>query len=280
MTPTMRTLLVLALTAAVTLPVPLSAGASRPPRFAWPLAPPHQVVRAFEPPATEYAAGHRGVDLAAPPGTRILAAADAVVLHAGPVADRTVVSLLHPGGLRTTYEPVAPTVQRGQQVRRGTQIGTLTPGHEGCPTTACLHWGAVRPTPPHSRTYLNPLHLLTNGRVRLLPKRDDLTDHHTDNLARPPHPSRSPTTAGHQPRQPAGPHASRTYGPRSAGPPANAPTSAPPTDPAHHPSTRQPCPRPEHQTAFPPSGVPVAPNAAAGPEVLARRVICRALGRR
>ncbi|MCE6999768.1 M23 family metallopeptidase [Saccharothrix sp. S26] len=171
MTPTMRTLLVLALTAATTLPLAPTGHAAKPPRFAWPLAPPHQVVRAFEAPATEYAAGHRGVDLAAPPGTPVLAAADAVVLHAGPVAHRTVVSLLHAGGLRTTYEPVTPTVQRGQHVPRGTPIGTLTAGHEGCPTPSCLHWGAIRRTPPDTHTYLDPLHLLTNGRVRLLPSR-------------------------------------------------------------------------------------------------------------
>ncbi|GAB2985189.1 peptidoglycan DD-metalloendopeptidase family protein [Saccharothrix stipae] len=173
MTPTMRTLLVLALTALSTLPLTPAATpaqASRPPRYAWPLAPPHQVVRAFEPPATQYAAGHRGVDLAAPPGAPVLATADAVVVHAGPVADRTVVSLLHRGGLRTTYEPVDPTVRRGQPVRRGDRIGTLRPGHEGCPEEACLHWGAIRTAPPKSRTYLNPLHLLTNGRVRLLPR--------------------------------------------------------------------------------------------------------------
>ncbi|WP_246037921.1 M23 family metallopeptidase [Saccharothrix texasensis] len=156
----------------MTLPaagLPPSARASRPPRFAWPLAPPHQVVRAFEAPATEYGPGHRGVDLAAPAGAAVLAAADAVVVHAGPVADRAVVSLLHPGGLRTTYEPVTPAVRRGQPVRRGDLIGTLDPGHEGCPTDTCLHWGALRPDPPRSPTYLNPLRLLSTGRARLLP---------------------------------------------------------------------------------------------------------------
>ncbi|MFD0202554.1 MULTISPECIES: M23 family metallopeptidase [Saccharothrix] len=110
------------------------------------------------------------MDLAAPPGTPILAAADGVVLHAGPVAERTVVSLLHAGGLRTTYEPITPTVRRGQHVGRGSPIGTLAPGHEGCPVAACLHWGAVRITPPRSRTYLDPVRLLANGRVRLLPR--------------------------------------------------------------------------------------------------------------
>ncbi|MEU4739860.1 M23 family metallopeptidase [Actinosynnema sp. NPDC023658] len=167
----MRTPLVLALTALLTLPLaPSAAGSARAPRFAWPLAPPHQVVRTFDPPATPYAPGHRGVDLAAPPGTPVLAAADGVVLHAGPVADRTVVSLLHAGGLRTTYEPLIPTVHRGQQVRRGDRIGTLRPGHEGCPAEACLHWGALRVTSPESRTYLDPLPLVLPNHVRLLPR--------------------------------------------------------------------------------------------------------------
>ncbi|MBB5805326.1 murein DD-endopeptidase MepM/ murein hydrolase activator NlpD [Saccharothrix ecbatanensis] len=121
----------------------------------------------FEAPATEYAAGHRGVDLAAPPGAAVLAAGDAVVLHAGPVADRPVISLLHAGGLRTTYEPVEVSVRRGQPVRRGDRIGTLRAGHEGCPTEACLHWGALRVVP--RRTYLDPLRLLSPGPVRLLP---------------------------------------------------------------------------------------------------------------
>lgn len=172
----MRTLLVLALTTLMTLPlVPLGgpARAARPPRFAWPLAPPHQVVRAFEAPATEYAPGHRGVDLAAPPGAAVLAAADAVVLHAGPVADRSVISLLHEGGLRTTYEPVEPTVRRGQVVRRGERVGTLQSGHEGCPAEACLHWGALRVSPV--RAYVDPLRLVAAGPVRLLPRVDRLT---------------------------------------------------------------------------------------------------------
>ncbi|WP_238412356.1 M23 family metallopeptidase [Saccharothrix deserti] len=170
-----------------TTPLTGPAKAARPPRFAWPLAPPHQVVRAFEAPATEYAPGHRGVDLAAPPGAAVLAAADAVVLHAGPVADRTVISLLHAGGLRTTYEPVEPTVRRGQPVRRGDRIGTLLPGHEGCPAEACLHWGAVRVAPPQFRAYLDPLRLLANGRVRLLPRSDTGQPSTTTGRTRPQH---------------------------------------------------------------------------------------------
>ncbi|MGI5505347.1 M23 family metallopeptidase [Lentzea sp. CA-135723] len=119
------------------------------------------MVRAFEAPATPFGPGHRGADLAAPAGTPVLASADATVHYAGAVAARTLVSLRHPAGLSTTYEPITPTVTAGHRVRRGDVIGHLQPGH--CPTP-CLHWGARRAT-----TYLNPLHLLTTGKVRLLP---------------------------------------------------------------------------------------------------------------
>ncbi|MFC6088602.1 M23 family metallopeptidase [Saccharothrix lopnurensis] len=169
MTPPPRTPLVLTLTVLFVL-VPAHPDArARATRFGWPLAPPHEVVRAFEAPPGPYAAGHRGVDLRAAPGTAVLAAADGVVVHAGPVADRPLVSLAHVGGLRTTYEPVEPSVVRGALVRRGERIGTLRAGHRDCPAEACLHWGALRVEPPRPREHLNPLRLLTSPRIRLLP---------------------------------------------------------------------------------------------------------------
>ncbi|MDX3656236.1 M23 family metallopeptidase [Streptomyces sp. ID05-26A] len=132
-----------------------------PDRFAWPLPPPHPVVRAFEAPATPFGPGHRGADLSSPSDTPVLAAADATVVFAGAVAARTLVSLQHRNGLRTTYEPITPTVTAGSAIRRGEVIGHLQPGH--CPTP-CLHWGARR-----GHAYLDPLRLVTSGRVRLLP---------------------------------------------------------------------------------------------------------------
>ena len=131
-----------------------------PARFSWPLPPPHPVVRAFEAPASPFGPGHRGVDLSAPAGTTVLAAADGFVVYAGAVAARTLVSLQHRNGLRTTYEPVAPTVTASHAVRRGEVIGHLQPGH--CPAP-CLHWGTRRGT-----EYLDPLRLVMHGRVRLL----------------------------------------------------------------------------------------------------------------
>jgi murein DD-endopeptidase MepM/ murein hydrolase activator NlpD len=150
-----------------------AAGSPLPPtpttaeHFAWPLAPPHPVLRPFQPPSTPYGPGHRGVDLGGYLNEPVLAADRGLVLYAGPLADRSLVSVEHPGGLRTTYEPVQPLVRVGDQVRRGQVIGTLQAGHPGCPATApvvCLHWGAHR-----QRTYLDPLRLLQSGRISLLP---------------------------------------------------------------------------------------------------------------
>jgi murein DD-endopeptidase MepM/ murein hydrolase activator NlpD len=122
------------------------------------------VTRPFEPLTHPFAAGHRGADLRGTPWSTVLAAGDGVVAFAGWVAGRPVVSVDHAGGLRTTYEPVDPSVAAGQPVTRGSPIGTLAVGHAGCPAEACLHWGLRR-----GEMYLDPLLLLGPPRVRLLP---------------------------------------------------------------------------------------------------------------
>jgi murein DD-endopeptidase MepM/ murein hydrolase activator NlpD len=99
----------------------------------------------------------------APTGVPVLAAGDGVVAFAGLVVGRGVVSIDHAGGIRTTYEPLVVLVSAGQRVTRGTVLGHLLPGHQGC-AGACLHWGARR-----GREYVDPLGLLSRGHVRLLP---------------------------------------------------------------------------------------------------------------
>jgi murein DD-endopeptidase MepM/ murein hydrolase activator NlpD len=121
------------------------------------------VTRRFQRPAGTWGPGHRGVDLAAAPGQQVLAAASGRVTHVGAVAGRGTVSLLHAGGVRTTYEPVSPRVRRGDTVRSGGVIGVVDE-RGGSHCTACLHLGALR-----GRTYLDPLVLLRPGRVVLLP---------------------------------------------------------------------------------------------------------------
>ena len=161
-----RVLLVLSLLV-VAAPLRAEAAFAVPaPAVPWaaPLAGPLEITHPFERPPGPYAAGHRGVDLAGPSGSSVLAAGDGVVVFAGRVAGRPVVSIDHPDGLRTTYEPVQPSVAAGQAVARGSPIGVLLAGHAGCPREACLHWGLRR-----AETYLDPMRLLRPVRVRLLP---------------------------------------------------------------------------------------------------------------
>lgn len=163
---------VTAFAVAVLAPVPSSAAPGPAPAPAppsgWtaPLAGQLAVSRPFDRLANPYGPGHRGVDLSGSPGATVLAAGDGVVVFAGMVAGRPVVSVDHADGLRTTYEPVTTSVGAGQRVTRGSPIGILSAGHAGCPAAACLHWGLRR-----GETYLDPLRLLAVPRVRLLPLR-------------------------------------------------------------------------------------------------------------
>jgi murein DD-endopeptidase MepM/ murein hydrolase activator NlpD len=147
-----------------------AAGATEAPRaagtgFVLPVPAPPLVLTPFAPPANPYGAGHRGVDLAAQPGSPVVAAGPGAVVFAGNLAGRGVVSIEHTGGLRTTYEPVTASVSAGSMVDAGRLIGVLEPGHAGCAPADCLHWGARLP----DRVYLDPMSLLGPWRVRLLP---------------------------------------------------------------------------------------------------------------
>ncbi|MET8873856.1 M23 family metallopeptidase [Nocardia sp. NPDC004604] len=138
--------------------------------FSWPLQPRPRVERQFDKPVRDWLPGHRGVDLAGTPGQAVLAAGDGIVVFAGTVAGKPAVSIDHPGGLRTTYEPVRAEVAVGLRVGRGMRIGTLEAGHEGCGPAACLHWGARRDAGRHSRhEYVDPLGLLHPTPLRLKP---------------------------------------------------------------------------------------------------------------
>ncbi|KAB1142013.1 M23 family metallopeptidase [Streptomyces luteolifulvus] len=141
----------------------------------WPVGPVGTrpvVLRGWEPPATVYGRGHRGVDMAAPAGTAVRAIAAGRVSFAGRVAGRGVVSveLTDTGSppLRTTYEPVRASVRKGDEVAAGGVVGTVEPTGSHC-TAACVHWGLLR-----GETYLDPLSvlppwLLRRGPSRLLP---------------------------------------------------------------------------------------------------------------
>ncbi|MGA5796818.1 M23 family metallopeptidase [Streptomyces cellulosae] len=138
----------------------------------WPVGVRPQVLRGWEPPASVYGPGHRGVDLAAATGTPVRAVADGRVSFAGRVAGKGVVSVELAGTgdppLRTTYEPVRASVEEGAEVRAGEVIGTVEAGGSHC-TAPCVHWGLLR-----GEAYLDPLSLLPpwllhRGPSRLLP---------------------------------------------------------------------------------------------------------------
>lgn len=133
-------------------------------RWSWPLSPQPEVVRPFLRPGSDYAQGHRGVDLQGRAGDDVIAVDAGTVSHVGVVAGRGTISVLHASGVRSTYEPVAPAVTVGQVVARGQHLGVLTVSGSHCAPQACLHLGAVR-----DRVYLDPMTLLGSRRVRLLP---------------------------------------------------------------------------------------------------------------
>ncbi len=137
-------------------------------RLQWPVSPRPAVTRGFDAPSPNWNRGHRGVDLAAAPDQPVYAAGPGTVVFAGVLAGRPVVSLAHPGGLRTSYEPVQAAVRPGQSVGVGQLLGTLVEGHPGCAATACLHWGAMWGAAARA-DYVDPLGLLAETPIRLKP---------------------------------------------------------------------------------------------------------------
>ncbi|WP_342319961.1 M23 family metallopeptidase [Corynebacterium mayonis] len=119
------------------------------------------VTRGADIPEKNWLPGHRGVDLGMRQGGNVLAAADGVVVFTGVVAGTPVISIAHPDGLRSTYQPVHARVEQGEHVREGQVIGILgrSTQHDG------LHWGVL--TGPD--TYINPLSLLSSPTIRLKP---------------------------------------------------------------------------------------------------------------
>ncbi len=139
------------------------ARADTDPVGVWPLLPVPEVVHGFDPPASPYGPGHRGVDLGGRPGQAVRSALPGTVTFAGPLAGRGVVVVSH-GPTRTTYEPVAAAVGVGDAVAAGGHLGALQLPGSHCFPRACLHWGWIE-----GETYLDPLRLVGAGPVRLLP---------------------------------------------------------------------------------------------------------------
>lgn len=137
---------------------PVRAASSDP--WTWPLDD-HEVGERFDPPASDYGPGHRGVDLPGTVGDAVRAVAAGRVVFAGKVGGIGVVTIEH-GRERSTYQPVRARVQVGDAVRPGQVVATLLGEHSHCPG-ACLHLGRLV-----GDDYLDPLDLLDGGRFRLI----------------------------------------------------------------------------------------------------------------
>jgi murein DD-endopeptidase MepM/ murein hydrolase activator NlpD len=121
------------------------------------------VLRRFQVGPQRWSRGHRGVDLAARAGAQVLSPTQGVVTYAGTLADRGVMVVQLPSGLRVTVEPVWPMVAAGTPVRGGDRIGIVEAGSTHCGSSTCLHWGVVS-----GGRYLDPLQFVAGPRSAVL----------------------------------------------------------------------------------------------------------------
>jgi murein DD-endopeptidase MepM/ murein hydrolase activator NlpD len=134
--------------------------------WSWPVVGP--VIRAFDPPASPYGAGHRGIDIAAIPGSIVRSPAAGTVAFAGSIGADLYVSIDHGGGLRTTYSWVsALLVDKGESVIAGQPVALSGYGHPGS-STPSLHFGVTL-----NGAYVDPLGYLlpldVSSLIRLAP---------------------------------------------------------------------------------------------------------------
>lgn len=105
----------------------------------WPVEGP--ILRGFDPPDSPYGSGHRGIDIAAAPGTPVRAPADGTVAFAGPIGGRLFLTIDHGGGVESTYSWLgALAVRKGDRVTRGAIVASTGWGHTGA-TVPHLHLG-------------------------------------------------------------------------------------------------------------------------------------------
>lgn len=124
--------------------------ADESPPWVWPVAGARAVVEPYRAPAHRYAAGHRGVDLPAAPGTTVRAPADGVVAFRGTVVDRPLLTIRHDGGLVSTFEPLSSELEPGDAVRAGDELGVVAAG--GHAAAGTLHLGVRL-----DGDYINPM---------------------------------------------------------------------------------------------------------------------------
>jgi hypothetical protein len=95
-------------------------------------------------PMTEYGAGHRGIDLPAIIGDRVLSPATGEISFVGKVGYRNVVSVNFGSSLTASIEPVCSEMLEGTPVTIGEDIGFLCepdPEYVWHCIETCMHFG-------------------------------------------------------------------------------------------------------------------------------------------
>ena len=123
--------------------------------YRWPVTGP--VIRPYEQPTTPFSAGHRGIDIAAPFGTRVRAPAEGTVTFAGWVAGSQFLTIGHGDGIKTSYSWLSGLrAARGDSVKAGDVIALTGHGHPEV-STPHLHF-SVR----IDGVYVDPMLLLAH----------------------------------------------------------------------------------------------------------------------
>ncbi len=134
--------------------------------WTWPVVGP--VIDGYEPPETPFGAGHRGIDIAVPVGTTIVAPDAGVVTFAGKVGGELFLTIDHGGGVLSTCSWLSALfVRRGDLVARGQSVAATGGGHPGADVPH-LHFGVRR-----DGTYVDPFDFLgplsVSAMIRLAP---------------------------------------------------------------------------------------------------------------
>jgi hypothetical protein len=152
----MTRLLAVMIAAAVLLLLPAEAHAGG---WTWPVE--GRLVTTYRNGGDPYAAGqHRGIDIAAPVGSRVVAAAAGSVTFAGTVGDAGLTVSVRTGdGFDTSYLHLgSATVRRGERVEAGEAIGSVGTSGRRSASEPHLHFGVRTAGDRHA--YRDPLALL------------------------------------------------------------------------------------------------------------------------
>jgi murein DD-endopeptidase MepM/ murein hydrolase activator NlpD len=148
------------------------------PNWVLPMQPIFDVIHEFSRPTSDWGAGHRGIDFAAPTGSSLLAPHSGTISLAGLVFAVPTIVLSHPEGTSSVFQPVCldDALKVGDQVSVGQSFGhycALQNSELHCGALPCVHW-AFR---LDRGVYLNPLRmvgLIRPSSVLMLGKTDEV----------------------------------------------------------------------------------------------------------